>query len=248
MPKDNIEQDTCDAVEDFLRESDHKNNNIKDDYLYLPFNNINKYKMTSIKVISIIPILEDYNFIDIIAKYIKSEKLYKNNILLSEKEIPHNECKTIIEKNQITENKEKEEGSQNTEKVEILEDGSICIKNTTGMISPSLGEKLVEIKNNNEDINKEIDQDILINSKLLISNDIKFLEECEKEDNENNEIKNNTFIKKNNSKCENNNEQIELNTKSKMNISVPNVLKDNNEDFVNINYNNCVYFSTSKKK
>ena len=230
IPKDRIEQDTCSAVEDYLRESEQKYNNIKDDYLYLSSNKKNKYKMTSIKEISIIPILEDYNFIDIIARYIKSEKLYKSNIFLSEKEIPHNEYKTILEKNQINEiNKEKEEISQNTEKVEILEDGSICIKNTTGNISPSLGEKLVEIKNsNNEDINKEIDQDILINSKLLISNDIKFLDENnnENEDKELTESNNNNII---------------------LNKSLPNFFKDNKEDIANINYNNCVYFSTSKK-
>ena len=117
IPKDSIEQDTCQAIEDYLRESDQKYNYKNDDYLYLSGNNKNNFKMTSLKDVSIIPTLEDYNFIDIIAQYIKSEKLSKNNYL-SEKEISQNDYKTI-NKNKKSENKEKEEISQGTEKVEI---------------------------------------------------------------------------------------------------------------------------------
>lgn len=247
IPKDSIEQDTCQAIEDYLRESDQKYNYKNDDYLYLSGNNKNNFKMTSLKDVSIIPTLEDYNFIDIIAQYIKSEKLSKNNYL-SEKEISQNDYKTI-DKNKISENKEKEEISQGTEKVEILEDGSICIKNTTGMISPSLGEKLVEIKNsNNEDINKEIDQDLLINSKLLISNDIKFLDENENEDKELNDIKNNSnSYNEKNDEYDNNYDKFDFNTHSRMSNSLPNIIKNNtNEVIPNLN-TNCIYFSTSKK-
>ena len=191
QPKDRITQDACSAIEDYLRESDQKDNYKKQDIIslpiYIPFKNKStKYRITSLKNISIIPKLEENNFSDIIKQYIKSENAYINTgNIFDDTGIGQNESKTIIVKSQIKENnKEKEEISGNTEKLEILEDGSICIKNTTGMISSSLGEKYIELKNSNfedNNIHKEIDQDILVNSKLLISNNIKYLEDDENE-------------------------------------------------------------------
>ena len=110
-------------------------------------NKKNKYKKTSIKNILKVPILEEDNFISTIKNYIKSENiLFKNEgKIFNDDEIFHNRYKSFSEKSQI--NESNKDISQNTEKVEILEDGSICIKNTTGLLSPSLGEKFVEIKN-----------------------------------------------------------------------------------------------------
>ena len=148
-PKDRITQDACSAIEDYLRESDQKDNYKKQDIISLslsiPFKNKNiKYRITSLKNISIIPKLEDNNFNDIINQYKKSENVYTNiGNIFNEIDLEQNESKNNIGKSQTNENcKEKEEISQNTEKLEILEDGSICVKNTTGMISSSLGEKI----------------------------------------------------------------------------------------------------------
>ena len=236
--KDRIEQDICSAVEDYLKESEQKNYLEKsNDY---KLNKKNKYKKTCIKNISIVPILEDDNFISTIKKYMKSENLFKNEgKILNDDEIFVNRYKSFSEKSPV--NESNKDISQNTEKVEILEDGSICIKNTTGLVSPSLGEKLVEIKNMNiEDSNKEIEQDILINSKLLISNNIRSLEEYE--DKEYMTINDNNLNRKKNNILEIN--DLECNSNSKINTTLPDILKDNN---IGKNYFQGVYFSTSKK-
>ena len=236
--KDRIEQDICSAVEDYLKESEQKHYLEKsNDY---KLNKKNKYKKTCIKNISIAPILEDDNFISTIKNYIKSENLYINEGNISNNdEILVNRYKSFSEKSPI--NESNKDISQNTEKVEILEDGSICIKNTTGLVSPSLGEKLVEIKNiNNEDSNKEIEQDILINSKLLISNNIRSLEEYE--DKEYNTINDNNLNRKKSNILEMN--DLEWNSNSKINTTLPDILKDNN---IGNTYFQGVYFSTSKK-
>ena len=236
--KDRIEQDICSAVEDYLKESEQKHYLEKsNDY---KINKKNKYKKTCIKNISIVPILEDDNFISTIKKYMKSENLFKNEgKILNDDEIFVNRYKSFSEKSPV--NESNKDISQNTEKVEILEDGSICIKNTTGLVSPSLGEKLVEIKNMNiEDSNKEIEQDILINSKLLISNNIRSLEEYE--DKEYMTINDNNLNRKKNNILEIN--DLECNSNSKINTTLPDILKDNN---IGKNYFQGVYFSTSKK-
>lgn len=236
--KDRIEQDICSAVEDYLKESEQKHYLEKsNDY---KLNKKNKYKKTCIKNISIVPILEDDNFISTIKKYMKSENLFKNEgKILNDDEIFVNKYKSFSEKSPV--NESNKDISQNTEKVEILEDGSICIKNTTGLVSPSLGEKLVEIKNMNiEDSNKEIEQDILINSKLLISNNIRSLEEYE--DKEYMTINDNNLNRKKNNILEIN--DLECNSNSKINTTLPDILKDNN---IGKNYFQGVYFSTSKK-
>ena len=236
--KDRIEQDICSAVEDYLKESEQKHYLEKsNDY---KINKKNKYKKTCIKNISIVPILEDDNFISTIKKYMKSENLFKNEgKILNDDEIFVNRYKSFSEKSPV--NESNKDISQNTEKVEILEDGSICIKNTTGLVSPSLGEKLVEIKNMNiEDSNKEIEQDILINSKLLISNNIRSLEEYE--DKEYMTINDNNLNRKKNNILEMN--DLECNSNSKINTTLPDILKDNN---IGKNYFQGVYFSTSKK-
>ena len=236
--KDRIEQDICSAVEDYLKESEQKHYLEKsNDY---KLNKKNKYKKTCIKNISIVPILEDDNFISTIKNYMKSENLFKNEgKMFNDDEILVNRYKSFSEKNQI--NESNKDISQNTEKVEILEDGSICIKNTTGLLSPSLGEKLVEIKNMNiEDSNKEIEQDILINSKLLISNNIRSLEEYE--DKEYMTINDNNLNRKKNNILETN--DLECNSNSKINTTLPDILKDNN---IGNTYFQGVYFSTSKK-
>lgn len=170
----------------------------------------------------------------------KSENLFKNEgKILNDDEIFVNKYKSFSEKSPV--NESNKDISQNTEKVEILEDGSICIKNTTGLVSPSLGEKLVEIKNMNiEDSNKEIEQDILINSKLLISNNIRSLEEYE--DKEYMTINDNNLNRKKNNILEIN--DLECNSNSKINTTLPDILKDNN---IGKNYFQGVYFSTSKK-
>ena len=236
--KDRIEQDICSAVEDYLKESEQKHYLEKsNDY---KLNKKNKYKKTCIKNISIVPILEDDNFISTIKKYMKSENLFKNEgKILNDDEIFVNRYKSFSEKSPV--NESNKDISQNTEKVEILEDGSICIKNTTGLVSPSLGEKLVEIKNMNiEDSNKEIEQDILINSKLLISNNIRSLDEFE--DKEYMTINDNNLNRKKNNILEIN--DLECNSNSKINTTLPDILKDNN---IGKNYFQGVYFSTSKK-
>ena len=236
--KDRIEQDICSAVEDYLKESEQKQYLEKsNDYI---LNKKNKYRITNIKNISNIPIIEDDNFISTIKNYIKSENLYNNEgKILNDDEILINRHKSFSEKSPIIESKK--DISQNTEKVEILEDGSICIKNTTGLLSPSLGEKLVEIKNINiEDSNKEIEQDILINSKLLISNNIRSLEEYE--DKEYNTINDNNLNRKKSNILEMN--DLEWNSNSKINTTLPDILKDNN---IGNTYFQGVYFSTSKK-
>ena len=243
--KDRIEQDTCEAIEDYLRESEKKDN-LKNEHLLLSLYKKKQYKMTSIKNISIAPILEDNNFTIIINKYIKSD-VYKNSTdIFNEKEISKNDYRIINQKNKIIMNKkEKELRSPNTEKVEILEDGSICIKNTTGMISPALGEKYVEIKNSiNEDINNEIDQDILGNSKLLVSNNIKSLEDYDNDNNEYSEhisINNKALTERNNNIFDDNN-IFNSNSNSNIYETLPNILKENN-----INFHHGIYFSTSKK-
>ena len=236
--KDRIEQDICSAVEDYLKESEQKHYLEKNNDYKL--NKKNKYKKTCIKNISIVPILEDDNFISTIKKYMKSENLFKNEgKILNDDEIFVNRYKSFSEKSPV--NESNKDISQNTEKVEILEDGSICIKNTTGLVSPSLGEKLVEIKNMNiEDSNKEIEQDILINSKLLISNNIRSLEEYE--DKEYMTINDNNLNRKKNNILEIN--DLECNSNSKINTTLPDILKDNN---IGKNYFQGVYFSTSKK-
>ena len=262
QPKDRITQDACSAIEDYLRESDQKDNYKKQDIIslpiYIPFKNKStKYRITSLKNISIIPKLEENNFSDIIKQYIKSENAYINTgNIFDDTGIGQNESKTIIVKSQIKENnKEKEEISGNTEKLEILEDGSICIKNTTGMISSSLGEKYIELKNSNfedNNINKEIDQDILVNSKLLISNNIKYLEDDENEnENENdnndkeymtvNNISNNNLIRNKDNLFELKDENQIFNSNLKNSKSLQNIFLGNN------NFNNFVYFSASKK-
>ena len=236
--KDRIEQDICSAVEDYLKESEQKHYLEKsNDY---KLNKKNKYKKTCIKNISIAPILEDDNFISTIKNYMKSENLYINEgNIFNNDEILVNRYKSFSEKSPI--NESNKDISQNTEKVEILEDGSICIKNTTGLVSPSLGEKLIEIKNiNNEDSNKEIEQDILINSKLLISNNIRSLEEYE--DKEYNTINDNNLNRKKSNILEMN--DLEWNSNSKINTTLPDILKDNN---IGNTYFQGVYFSTSKK-
>ena len=246
--KDRIEQDTCEAIEDYLRESEKKDN-LKNEHLLLSLYKKKQYKMTSIKNISISPIIEDNNFTVIINKYLKSD-VYKNSTdIFNEKETSKNDYRIINQKNKIImKKKEKELRTPNTEKVEILEDGSICIKNTTGMISPSLGEKYVEIKNSiNEDINNEIDQDILGNSKLLVSNNIKSLEEYDNDNNDNNEysehisINNKALTERNNNIFDDNN-NFNSNSNSNMYETFPNILKENNN-----NFHHGIYFSTSKK-
>ena len=236
--KDRIEQDICSAVEDYLKESEQKQYLEKsNDYI---LNKKNKYRKTNIKNISNIPIIEDDNFISTIKNYIKSENLYNNEgKILNDDEILINRHKSFSEKSPIIESKK--DISQNTEKVEILEDGSICIKNTTGLLSPSLGEKLVEIKNINiEDSNKEIEQDILINSKLLISNNIRSLEE--NDDKEYMTINDNNINRKKNNILETN--DLEFNSNSKINTTLPDILKDNS---IGNTYFKGIYFSTSKK-
>ena len=236
--KDRIEQDICSAVEDYLKESEQKQYLEKsNDYI---LNKKNKYRITNIKNISNIPIIEDDNFISTIKNYMKSENLFNNEgKILNDDEILINRHKSFSEKSPIIESKK--DISQNTEKVEILEDGSICIKNTTGLLSPSLGEKLVEIKNINiEDSNKEIEQDILINSKLLISNNIRSLEE--NDDKEYMTINDNNINRKKNNILETN--DLEFNSNSKINTTLPDILKDNS---IGNTYFKGIYFSTSKK-
>ena len=226
-PKDSFMQNTYGAFEDYLRDSEQKDNN--NNYLIYSSNKKINYKPTNIKIISFIPKLEDGNFTETIKKFIQSENFHINYInnsnILDDVERSQNGHQIIIEKFQKNEN-DKDEISQNMEKIEILEDGSICKKNTTGMISsPSVGEKCVEIKNSNfEDTNKEMDTDILINSKLLITNNIKSLE-TENEGSNNNIFKNKDF---------NNN------STSLINKSIKDNIKDNE-------VNNFPYFSTSKK-
>ena len=244
QPKDNITQDICGAIEDYLRESDQKETYTKSIYL------TNKnYKITSLKNISKLPNLEEDNFINIIKEY--NSNINTTNIF-NEIDIAF---KPIISKSLTSDNlREKEESSQNNEKYEILEDGSICIKNTTGMISPSLGEKYLELKNSNSDINlnKDIEQDILVHSKLLISNNIKCFEDDdnlnEKEyiiNNNSNSInslirnKNNIFtITNDNTNNINDNYEYNMDLKNCQNLK--NLFKDTQD-------NNYVYFSTSKK-
>ena len=244
QPKDNITQDICGAIEDYLRESDQKETYTKSIYL------TNKnYKITSLKNISKLPNLEEDNFINIIKEY--NSNINTTNIF-NEIDIAF---KPIISKSLTSDNlREKEESSQNNEKYEILEDGSICIKNTTGMISPSLGEKYLELKNSNSDINlnKDIEQDILVHSKLLISNNIKCFEDDdnlnEKEyiiNNNSNSInslirnKNNIFtITNDNTNNINDNYEYNMDLKNCQNLK--NSFKDTQD-------NNYVYFSTSKK-
>ena len=237
----------------YLKESDKKDNSKKIDNLSLLQNKNNKkYTITDLKNISIIPNIEEGNFIDIIKNYKKyPENLYINSgNIFNEFDTLQNEIKTIISKSLTNEsNKEKEEISQNTEKIEILEDGSICIKNTTGMISPSLGEKYLELKNSNcEDMNtnKEIDQDFLVNSKLLVSNNIKCLED---EENDEKKEKEKSYMIFNNSLIKNKNKIFGIkddildsnkNIDVTKNFSIKNI-KDMNSGC------NYVYFSTSKK-
>ena len=253
LPKDRLVQDACGAVEDYLKESDKKDNSKKIDNLSLLQNkNYKKYTITNLKNISIVPNLEEGNFIDIIKNYKKyPENLYINSgNIFNEFDTLQNEIKTIISKSLTNEsNKEKEEISQNTEKIEILEDGSICIKNTTGMISPSLGEKYLELKNSNcEDMNtnKEIDQDILVNSKLLVSNNIKCLED---EENDEKKEKEKSYMIFNNSLIKNKNKIFGIKDDildSNKNIDV--TKRFNNKNIKDMNSGcNYVYFSTSKK-
>ena len=253
LPKDRLVQDACGAVEDYLKESDKKDNSKKIDNLSLLQNkNYKKYTITNLKNISIVPNLEEGNFIDIINNYKKyPENLYINSgNIFNEFDTLQNEIKTIISKSLTNEsNKEKEEISQNTEKIEILEDGSICIKNTTGMISPSLGEKYLELKNSNcEDMNtnKEIDQDILVNSKLLVSNNIKCLED---EENDEKKEKEKSYMIFNNSLIKNKNKIFGIKDDildSNKNIDV--TKRFNNKNIKDMNSGcNYVYFSTSKK-
>ena len=234
-PKDHFIQNTYVAIEDYLRDSDQKDNNINNYLIYSSNKQIN-YRPTNIKLVSMIPILENGIFIDTIKQYIQSENLHINNSnIFDEVERSQNGHQIIIEKYQKNEN-EKDDISQNMEKFEILEDGSICKKNTTGMISPSIGEKYLEIKNSNcEDTNKDIDTDILVNSKLLISNNIKSLEiENKKEDDFNEQSK------KNNNIFENKEDNWNNYTKDKNSTNLIDNSKNNDD-------NNFPYFSTSKK-
>ena len=238
QPKDRIEQDTCGAVEDYLKDSEQKDNyRNNDDYSSLSLYQKNEYKITLIKNIKIPPILEDDNFISTINSYIKSENnFYKNNEnIFIDKDMRQKEFKSFIEKGQINENNKGKDISQITEKVEILEDGSICIKNTTGIASPSLGEKFAEIKNSN------IEQEIFTNSKLLVSNNIKSLEE--NEDKEYMTINEHNLNRKNNNILEF--EEIDNNS-SKINTTLPEICKEDNKIIENY-YFHGVYFSTSKK-
>ena len=246
QPKDRIIQDACGAIEDYLRESEQKDTNKK--YIDLPYNN---YKITSLKGIFQRPNLKEDNFIDVIKEY--NNTYISTGNLFNDMDIAF---KPNISKSFNSLNlKEKEESSQNNEKFEILEDGSICIKNTTGMISTSLGEKYLELKNSNSDINinKDIDQDILTNSKLLIINNVKCLDDdiCnnEKENefinnssyNSNNLIKNRNNIFEINNDIDENNDDDNDNYKFKSHLknckSLNNIYRDNN----------FVYFSSSKK-
>ena len=117
--KDRIEQDTCEAIEDYLRESEKKDN-LKNEHLLLSLYKKKQYKMTSIKNISISPIIEDNNFTVIINKYLKSD-VYKNSTdTFNEKETSKNDYRIINQKNKIImKKKEKELRTPNTEKVEI---------------------------------------------------------------------------------------------------------------------------------
>jgi hypothetical protein len=94
----------------------------------------------------------------------------------------------------------------------------------------------LEIKNSNcEDTNKDIDTDILVNSKLLISNNIKSLEiENKKEDDFNEQSK------KNNNIFENKEDNWNNYTKDKNSTNLIDNSKNNDD-------NNFPYFSTSKK-
>ena len=255
QPKDRIIQDACSAIEDYLMDSEQKDkykmqDNISLSPLITYKNRKAKYKITILKNISIIPKLEENNFNDIIKQYIKSGNAYiTSGNIFNDVDIGQNESKNFIGKSQTNENfKEKDEFSQNTEKFEILEDGSICIKNTTGMHSSSLGEKYLELKNSNfedNNINRENDQDILANSKLLISNNIKYLED---EENENDDREymtidnNNSLIKNKNNIFELKEENQIFNSHLKNSKSLQNILIGNNK------LNNYVYFSTAKKK
>ena len=249
--KDRIIQDTCGAIEDYLRDSEQKDTYKK--CTYLPYKN---YKITYLKNIVNMPTLEEDNFTDILKKY-NNSYISKGNAL-NEIDIAF---KPIMSKSLASsENlREKEEVSRGDEKYELLEDGSICIKNTTGMISPSLGEKYLELKHSNNDINdininKDIDQDILVNSKLFISNNIKYLEEDDNYNynyDEENIINNNSSYN-NNSLIKNRNNIFTINDDADImgndNInshlnnckSLKNLYRDNKD-------NNFVYFSTSKK-
>ena len=143
--KDRIIQDACGAIEDYLRDSEQKDNNTNN-YLIYSSNKQSNYNPTNIILISMIPKLENGIFIDTIKQYIQSENIHiYNSNIFDEVERNQNGHQIIIEKYQKNEN-EKDDISQNMEKFEILEDGSICQKNTTGMISPSIGEKYLEIK------------------------------------------------------------------------------------------------------
>ena len=117
--KDRIEQDTCEAIEDYLRESEKKDN-LKNEHLLLSLYKKKQYKMTSIKNISISPIIEDNNFTVIINKYLKSD-VYKNSTdTFNEKETSKNDYRIINQKNKIIMKKKgKELRTPNTEKVEI---------------------------------------------------------------------------------------------------------------------------------
>ena len=254
QPKDRIIQDACSAIEDYLMDSEQKDkykmqDNISLSPLITYKNRKAKYKITILKNISIIPKLEENNFNDIIKQYIKSGNAYiTSGNIFNDVDIGQNESKNFIGKSQTNENfKEKDEFSQNTEKFEILEDGSICIKNTTGMHSSSLGEKYLELKNSNfedNNINRENDQDILANSKLLISNNIKYLEDDENENNDKEYMTlnySNSLFRNKNNIFELKDENQIFNSNLNNSKSMQNILKGNNK------FNNYIYFSTSKK-
>ena len=249
--KDRIIQDACGAIEDYLRDSEQKDTYKK--CSCLPYKN---YKITYLKNILNMPVLEEDNFTKILNEYNNSCISIGN--AFNEIDIAFKPImpKSLASSENLRGN---EEVSRGDEKYEILEDGSICIKNTTGMISTSLGEKYLELKHSNNDINdininKDTDQDILVNSKLFVSNSIKYLEDddnynCnyEKENiiNNNSSYNNNSLIKNRNN-IFTINDDVDIMGKDNFNTHLKNSksLKNIYRDFKD---NNFVYFSTSKK-
>ena len=198
-----------------------------------PFSSSKKKKTQHIinnKIISI-PLLKGDNFFNIIQSFTK----YENALT--------NKNKNITKNNFINSNLNQENdllnSSRTTQKVEILEDGSVCIKNTSGMISPSYNI-------DNKNMNHENENEFLTNSKLLISNNIKVLEDDIDENGYQTVNENNIFNRKHNIfKIDdfNNSYNKESNTTLDENNNY-----GNNFNFSIIKVPNGVYCSSIKKK
>ena len=200
-----------------------------------PFSSSSKKKKTKRIItndIPLMPLLNEDNFFNIIQTFTK----YENSLTNKNENLTPNNLKNS------NSNKENDlsNSSKSTPKVEILEDGSVCIKNTTGMISPSYNF-------DNKNINHENENEYLANSKLLVSNNIKVLEDDINESgyqtvNENYNRKYNIFKIDDNQFDYNNSYNKENNTLDEINNY------NNNFNFSLIKVPNGVYCSSIKKK